>query len=375
MSRRVLLTEHGLNRGALAASRSLARAGWSVGVASSGLASVVSASRFVRTHHELPVAVTDPRAFADAVAGLVEAHGYELVFGVDDGQVLALSEHAARVGAVVPHPSHASVRRALDRLELSRAAERAGLAAPRTRLAEPGEVPTGEVVVKARSYLALVADGVFSRVETSAGDRDALGATVAAVQAAGGEAIVQERIRGDLIAVTVLVDRGGRVVGEHQQISPAVWPPEAGVSTRAATVAVDRGLMAGVERLLAELDWFGLAQVQFLVPPGGAPHLIDLNPRFYGSLELAIRAGADFPVAWADLATGAGPGARVVSRPGVRYQWLGGDVRRALAQRQGGLPADLARTGAWALGSAHALWAVRDPEPRVRRMARLLRRR
>lgn len=375
MTGRVLLTEHGFNRGALAAARSLDRAGWHVGVASSGPASVVATSRSVRAHHEVPAAAADPRAFADGVAGLTEAHGYELVFGVDDGQVLALSEHAGRIRAIVPHAAHASVRRALDRLELSRAAVRAGLAAPRTRLAEPGEAPGADAVVKARGYTALPAPEGFSRVETSLGEADVLAAAVEAVQAAGGEAIVQERIRGDLIAVTVLADRGGRLIGEHQQISTALWPPDAGVSTCAESIAVDRRLMAGVEQLLADLDWFGIAQLQFLVPPGGVPHLIDFNPRFYGSLALAVRAGADFPVAWAQLATGAGPGGRVASRPGVRYQWLGGDVRRALAQREGGLPADLARTLARAPGSAHALWSVRDPQPRLRRVARLLRRR
>ena len=38
----------------------------------------------------------------------------------------------------------------------------------------------------------------------------------------------------------------------------------------------------------------GLAQFQMIVPPGGPPHVIDFNGRFYASLESAMAAGVNF---------------------------------------------------------------------------------
>ena len=49
----------------------------------------------------------------------------------------------------------------------------------------------------------------------------------------------------------------------------------------------------------------GLAQLQFVQAPGGAPALIDVNPRFYGSLPLALACGVNLPDAWHALVSGA----------------------------------------------------------------------
>ncbi len=77
-----------------------------------------------------------------------------------------------------------------------------------------------------------------------------------------------------------------------------------GASCRAVTVPVDPDLSARAAALFRVLGWFGLAELQFLVPAAGPARLIDLNGRFYGSLALAVRAGANLPASWAALATG-----------------------------------------------------------------------
>jgi predicted ATP-grasp superfamily ATP-dependent carboligase len=56
---------------------------------------------------------------------------------------------------------------------------------------------------------------------------------------------------------------------------------------------------AGVARLLADLGWSGVANVQFVRAPGGRPRLIDLNGRLYGSLALAYATGVNVPDLWA----------------------------------------------------------------------------
>src|SRR5262249_14703881 len=152
---------------------------------------------------------------------------------------------------------------------------------------------------------------------------------------------LQEVVHGRLMAISTLMDRDGSVIAQEQQRSERIWPPDAGVSARARTVPLDEELARRVAAMLRSIGWYGLAQVQFVVGDDGVPRMIDLNPRFYGSLALAISSGTDFPALWAAMATGR-PLPPVVSRTGVRYHWLGGDLRRALRERRGGLLRDVA---------------------------------
>jgi predicted ATP-grasp superfamily ATP-dependent carboligase len=48
--------------------------------------------------------------------------------------------------------------------------------------------------------------------------------------------------------------------------------------------------------LLKALNWFGVAMVEFKMDPrDGIPKLMEINPRFWGSLSLAVAAGVNFP--------------------------------------------------------------------------------
>jgi predicted ATP-grasp superfamily ATP-dependent carboligase len=48
---------------------------------------------------------------------------------------------------------------------------------------------------------------------------------------------------------------------------------------------------------MEELDWSGVAMVEFKAPPDGPPVLMEVNPRLWGTLPLYVRAGADVPLA------------------------------------------------------------------------------
>src|SRR5262249_6286836 len=83
------------------------------------------------------------------------------------------------------------------------------------------------------------------------------------------------------------------------------------------------------QRLLASLRWTGVAMVEFRRSPTGRAALMELNPRFWGSLQLAIDAGVDFPSLLVDLHRGVEI-PRVEPRRGVRSRWLLGDLDHLL---------------------------------------------
>jgi predicted ATP-grasp superfamily ATP-dependent carboligase len=229
------------------------------------------------------------------------------------------------------------------------------------------------VVVKARMHARPGQAGAPPRIDTNV----VVGATatrrrVADIAALGGEAQVQEFVDGRLMAYAAVTTTGGRqVVAQSMQIASRVWPPGAGASCRAVSVPVDPELSGRAAALLAALGWFGLAELQFLVPADGIPRLIDLNGRFYGSLALAVRAGANLPAAWAALALGLDV-EPVTAAAGVRYSWWEGDLRRAVLERRGGLARDLAGALRAGVGATHSIGRWRDPAPALAQARRLL---
>ena len=54
--------------------------------------------------------------------------------------------------------------------------------------------------------------------------------------------------------------------------------------------------------------------------------LMEINARFWGSLQLAIDAGVNFPCILADIAAGKSPLSPPSYRSGVRSRWLAGDL-------------------------------------------------
>lgn len=360
--RSALVVEDGDSPYVLAAVRSLARAGWRVGVASPRPNPRVVPSRACAAWHPTRRPEDDLDGFVVDVAAAVRAGAYRLVFGADDVELLVLSARRDEVDALLPHAPHAAVVDAVDKLALTRAAERVGLAAPRTVEATPAAVAAadGPVVVKARWHWT---PGAASRHQLVAvcPDRAAVTARVAEIESAGGAAVLQEPVDGRQLAVSVVLDGAGRPLAWAQQRT--VLAGLARTSVRAVTVPVDRDLLDGTVALLGALGWTGLANVQFLQRPGGRPQVIDLNGRFYGSLALAVAAGADLPAVWAATATGEALPAGRQARPGVRFHALTADLSRAAVQRRGGLVRDVAGVLRWGPGAAHSTWSLTDPRP------------
>jgi predicted ATP-grasp superfamily ATP-dependent carboligase len=163
----------------------------------------------------------------------------------------------------------------------------------------------------------------------------------------------------------MVLDRAGRLLAVAQQSSSRLSLRR--TSVRARTVDIDDGLVEQVRQMLASLGWFGLANVQLLQPAGDRPQVIDLNGRFYGSLALAVRAGANLPAIWVDdaLRRPATPVCR--ARAGVRFHAFEEDLRRARAERRGGIVRDVGRVVASVPLSAHTTLSLTDPRPGVRR--------
>ena len=370
--RRALVLENGLGC-VLPAARSLARAGWTVGIGAPFENPRERGSRAVTHRHAIPRPENTVDGFVEGVNAAIDEVGYDVVFPADDASVLALSLHRDRVRAIVPYPPHESVLRAIDKLDLTQAAEAEGVAVPRTEAATPSAIETCElpIMIKPRLQWTPGADTDVGELFIERADtRDAVHRRVAEIERAGGTAVLQEPVTGRQVALSVVVDRDGRLVAAAQQETLRYSLTQ--TSTRAITLEADEALLDGITRLLRRIGWWGLANLQLLEPEGGGtPRLIDLNGRFYGSIALAIAAGADLPAIWADCAMGTPPARRATARAGVRFHALESDLVRARRQRDPNLLGDVVRTFSFAPGATHTLWSIKDPVPALRWAVRL----
>ena len=94
----------------------------------------------------------------------------------------------------------------------------------------------------------------------------------------------------------------------------------------AETVTPPQDLRRKIDRLLAELGWQGVFELELIERKDASFAAIDFNPRLFGSLELITRAGAPLTATWCDWVLGRSPPA-AVARPGYRYRWEEGEVR------------------------------------------------
>jgi predicted ATP-grasp superfamily ATP-dependent carboligase len=356
MTRAALLVGSDDSRGLVTAARCLSRAGWRVGVATPHERSMVAVSRHVARWHELG---TDVVA---SVAGAVIDGGYEVVLPGGDQELFEISEHREDLGCLVPYGSKESVRTILDKMTVEQRMGSGELDVPRTIPATDEELDAVQEssVVKSRSHSEGRSDTVISE------NIEELKEAADDIRATGAEPVLQERLDGQLVALTVVLAPDQSLRAVLQQRASAQWPLDAGITARARTEPVDARLCEGLVTFLRRIGWHGLLEAQFLDTDDGYL-LIDLNGRCYGSIALAAAAGVDLATVWADSASG-GPATAPPARVGVQYQWLYGDVRGSWRGGHNPLRPLLA-----APRSAHSVWDSRDPRPALAYLGQLAR--
>ena len=342
-------------RASVAGARGLGRAGhevlglggrWSAG----GLWSRHVSGRAVDRRAE-----TDADALHRAIERLVARHGPLVVYPGQESTIDALLARAPLPGgAVLPYPGIEGLRAIRDKRRLAELADAAGLGHPET-VAEAAAGELRGARLRYPSVVKPVAAGGTLATTRPVESQEQLEAVLAGLPD-DEPLLVQERVSGPLAAVGLVVDSEGRVTARFQQVAERTWPADAGVSVIAVSVAPDEQLVARAADLLRSAGYSGFAQLQFVQGPEG-PALIDVNPRFYGSLPLALACGANLPAAWHALVTGGEAHEPGDYRVGVTYRWLEGDVLAAFYGSPGRLFKRARRP------RAAAVWSARDPIP------------
>ena len=334
---RILITD-GNERSALAAARSLIAAGHEVYVASRQRWSLAGASRGVRRCGLQADPLRDACAYAREVGGLIERLGIDMALPVTDPSVEALLEHRDALPSRVhlPLPDLAAYRRASDKVEMLEVARTAGLAVPPTLVLEtraagerlPGPEFFPAVVKPHRSVIPAGSQhGERRKVGVShVADAAACRTVLAGLPNGAFPVLLQQRVDGPGEGLFGL-RWNGRMVATFAHRRLREKPPEGGVSVYRQSIAPPAALLAAGTTLLAQLDWQGVAMVECKRELAtGRFVFMEVNGRLWGSLQLAIDAGVDFPALLVGCALGAPVVPAADYRVGVRSRWFWGDV-------------------------------------------------
>ncbi len=366
---------------ALAIVRSLSRRGLTVHVAAAQDQPLAGYSRHAHTRLRYP----DPlRAEADFIAwldGLLRTGRYMPVIPVTERSLVPILRHRARLPdqAIAMAPS-AALEQALDKDRTVQLAQSLGIPVPRSvsvtsldQLRDAAAALGYPVVVKpARSVGQDATQGVQLSVSYAHGDAE-LQTQVRHALRYGG-VILQEYFRGDGVGIELIADQGElRYAFQHKRLHEV--PLTGGGSSLRVSEAVAAPLLQASRQLVRAMGWHGVAMVEFkLQPASGEFRLMEINGRFWGSLPLAIAAGADFPAMLHELMTtgqvAAHPPARVgvVCRQLARdIDWLEHVLRRAAPPQLVRLPAraEVLRDSLLVFSPRHHfdVQAWRDPVP------------
>lgn len=330
---RILITD-GDNRSALAATRSLGQLGHTVFVASETQPSLAAVSRYTAGFDLYQSPYQAPDRFIRDAARILQERQIEVLLPMTEITTILLTRHRAALPAQVriPFPDAEIVATAADKASVLRMAESIGVPIPGTEVvSSPEEIDTVAsrveypAVFKPARSRTWTGDQWVSSGASYAASAEDLRAGLRKLHPAVFPVLVQERVEGPGVGVFVCCDESGVLATfAHRRLREK--PPSGGVSVLCESAPVDPTASEHATRLLKQLGWRGVAMVEFKQDARtGVLKLMEINGRFWGSLQLAIDAGVNFPELAVDIALNR---ARPVNsyRVGVRSRWFWGDT-------------------------------------------------
>jgi len=322
------------HRSALAATRSLGTRGVPVVTADETRETISGASRHCRESFVYPSPYRAPARFLEVLRTELARRGIRVVLPMTEVTTHVLVRHRDDLAdARVPFGTFEALESLTDKRRIAVLAKRLDIPAPETRIVEsPEEARFATAGLKfplvVKPYRSRIfSEGAWIRADVRyVASFEELGRLTETVESFRRHPfLVQEYVAGQGAGVFALYDAGRPVAFfAHRRLRER--PPSGGVSVLSESVGLDPYLRELSGRILDHVGWHGVAMVEFKVCADGRPYLMEVNPRFWGSLQLAVDAGVDFPWLAYQLATGARTDSVGGYRIGVRNRWLLGDL-------------------------------------------------
>ncbi len=141
----------------------------------------------------------------------------------------------------------------------------------------------------------------------------------------GVAVLFQQFLSGRREAVSFLYAHG-QIYAHFAQWAKRMAPPLGGTSVLRQSIVIPPDIGVQAERLVREIELEGYSEVEFRRDSAGNLYLMEINPRLSASVEIAVRAGVDFPYLLYQWAIGDRIDAVKDYRVGYWMRYLRGDL-------------------------------------------------
>lgn len=333
MGHRVLVTDAG-QRKAVPIMRALGRKGVYVAGGEAGRFAMGFYSRYCRAHYIYP-APEHEEEFITWLIQQAKEGSFDILFPIDERTMTPVTRNLNELTRYmrIPVVNYDTYLLARDKQKTMAVAGSLNIPIPRTwwyssweefqSKKDEVEVPC---VIKPR-----MSSG--SRGLKYVHKKEELVSSYALVHQEYPQPLIQEMIPagGDSFGVELILDHGEvKAFFMHRRLRE--YPVSGGPSTLRESVN-DPELIRQAICLVSQMGWHGVAMVEFKVDPrDGVPRLMEINPKFWGSVALPIFCGVDFPHMLYQLSLGEKVETGAPYPTHVRCRWLiPGDLLHFLA--------------------------------------------
>jgi predicted ATP-grasp superfamily ATP-dependent carboligase len=283
-----------------------------------------------------------PGSFIESLKREIERMGNPVLFPMTEITLGEILRHREELDgkAIVPFPGTYAYEAVSDKANLLKIAEKSSVPVPLTLFStdyeERGELinKAGElgyplVIKPGRSRFRLKDRWIEAGVRYASSETE-LYDMLGREPFKSNPFLLQERIVGQGVGIFLLMKDGEKVARfAHKRIREK--PPSGGVSTLCESISPPEETYAWAVKLLESVCWTGVAMVEFKLDMRDKRYkLMEVNGRFWGSLQLAIASGVDFPFYLYKMAIGEKTRVPNTYRVGLKSRWELGDLDHLL---------------------------------------------
>jgi predicted ATP-grasp superfamily ATP-dependent carboligase len=332
----VLVTD-GHFRKTLAVVRSLGRKGIAVTVGERTYLNTSFFSKYCTRRLVYPSPRRSPVQFIEFLQREIKENHYDCLFPMEEETLLLLAKYHSEISryTYLLSPDLKKIEFVRDKGNLMEFAETHRIPTPKTFYSPPTPEPCkvqgspASHVVQGLEAIPIpavikprISSGSFGIVYVK--KREDLIPSYQSVHQRFPFPLIQEWIPdgGGTYGLSALFDEASNIKAAFVHKKLRMYPVQGGPSTLREGVEHPQIMELGLS-LLKSLNWVGVGMVEFKVDPrDGVPKLMEVNPRFWGSLQLAIVSGVDFPYLILRMARGESFEPVLRYKVGKRCRWL-----------------------------------------------------
>lgn len=284
-----------------------------------------------------------PEQFYKWLCETINREKVDFLFPMDDDvmvMVISKQEELKKLCRILV-PSLESYRVAADKSLTMRLAEDRNVPYPRTAETSFGPQFNPDellAVTAAMDYPLCIKPrvGSGSRGVRFANDADELVSLFQEIHRSYPNPLIQEAVSyGGKYGVCLCYDSKHTVRAAFVQKEVRNFPEERGPSVVQESI-YDEKMLDYTKRLMDGIPWLGVVEVDYMVDSRtGEPKLMEINPRYWASLNLAVVSGVDFPWMHYQLGMDAEADSMLAYKAGVfSRQLLPGDLLHFLTSKR-----------------------------------------